>query len=35
MNSQQEIEQTFHDYQSGRNGFERAHGWQSKIGKKR
>lgn len=32
MTSREEIMQTFMDYQSGSNGFERAPGWRSKIG---
>lgn len=32
MTSREEIMQTFMDYQSGSNGFERAPGWKSKIG---
>lgn len=35
MNSQEEILQTFDDYSSGKNGFERAPGWASEIGKQR
>lgn len=31
MNTQQEIQQAFQDYQLGRNGFENAPGWSSKI----
>ena len=33
MNTRQEIQQTFRDYQEGRNGFERAPGWSSEIGR--
>ena len=32
MNTQEQIVQTFNDYQRGRNGFEGAAGWQSEIG---
>lgn len=32
MNSRAEIQQTLLDFQGGRNGFERAPGWRSKIG---
>ncbi|KAF9345797.1 hypothetical protein BGX26_002732, partial [Mortierella sp. AD094] len=31
MNSQDEIHETFDDYQSGKNGFERARNWKSTI----
>ncbi|KAF8448007.1 RmlC-like cupin domain-containing protein [Boletus edulis BED1] len=31
MTSREEIQQTLTDYQTGRNGFEKAHTWQSKI----
>ena len=31
MNTQQEIYQAFEDFQSGKNGFEGAPKWQSKI----
>lgn len=31
MNSEEEIRQTFRDYQEGKNGFEGVHQWQSKI----
>lgn len=33
LNSQEEVYQAFMDYQSHSNGFERAKGWQSEIGK--
>jgi hypothetical protein len=33
MNTQAEIYQTFADYQEGKNGFERAPGWRSEIGR--
>jgi len=33
MTTPQEIQQTFSDYQYGRNGFERAPGWKSEIGR--
>ncbi|KAK7693616.1 hypothetical protein QCA50_003185 [Cerrena zonata] len=32
MTSREEIQQTFIDYQTGRNGFEKAHHWKSEIG---
>jgi quercetin 2,3-dioxygenase len=31
MNTQQEIAQAFNDYQTGKNGFEGAEEWESKI----
>lgn len=31
MNTQQELQQAFYDYQNGVNGFENAHTWDSKI----
>jgi hypothetical protein len=31
MNTQEEIQQTFKDYQMGKNGFENAQQWESKI----
>jgi len=31
MTSREEIQKTVIDYQTGRNGFEKAHTWQSKI----
>ncbi|KAJ9272328.1 hypothetical protein DTO212C5_1513 [Paecilomyces variotii] len=34
LNSQEEVYQAMLDYQSGANGFERARGWQSEIGKR-
>jgi redox-sensitive bicupin YhaK (pirin superfamily) len=34
MNTEEEIEQTFHDFHSGTNGFEKAPGWKSEIGKR-
>ncbi len=33
MNTQLEIMQAFRDYQSGKNGFEKAPGWRSEIGR--
>ncbi|KAK7467090.1 RNA pol II transcription cofactor [Stygiomarasmius scandens] len=33
MTNREEIQQTLLDYQYGRNGFEKAHTWQSEIGK--
>ena len=33
LNSQEEVYQAMLDYQSHQNGFERAKGWQSEIGK--
>ena len=33
LNSQEEVYQAMLDYQSHSNGFERAAGWESKIGK--
>ena len=33
MNTQEEIYQAMSDYTHGKNGFERAPGWASKIGK--
>ncbi|XP_037025043.1 pirin-like [Bradysia coprophila] len=33
MNSQTEITQAFDDYRNGKNGFEKAPGWESEIGK--
>jgi len=34
MNSQEEIQKAFLDFQTGRNGFEKAVGWKSDIGQK-
>ena len=34
MNTREQIMDAFRDYQSGRNGFERAIGWRSDIGKR-
>lgn len=31
MNTQQELQKAFYDYQNGINGFENAHTWDSKI----
>ena len=31
MNTQEQIQQAFYDYQGGKNGFEGAHNWESKI----
>ena len=31
MNTEEQIKQTFIDYQSGKNGFENASKWESKI----
>ncbi len=33
MNTYEEISQAIEDYSQGRNGFERAPGWRSEIGK--
>ncbi len=33
MNSQEEIETTYEDYKNGKNGFEKAIGWQSTFAK--
>lgn len=33
MNSQKEIQEAFDDYRNGKNGFEKAPGWESQIGK--
>lgn len=33
MNSQEEIRKTIQDYQQGRNGFEKAHTWNSFVGR--
>ncbi|KAE9401492.1 hypothetical protein BT96DRAFT_956526 [Gymnopus androsaceus JB14] len=33
MTTREEIQQTLRDYQMGKNGFEKAHTWQSEIGK--
>lgn len=33
MNSQQQVQQALLDFRSYSNGFERARGWQSEIGK--
>ena len=35
MNTNDEIGQATMDYSQGRNGFERAQGWRSEIGKRR
>ena len=35
MNTADQIRQAIEDYSFGRNGFERAPGWQSEIGKRR
>jgi len=35
MNTADQIKQAIEDYSFGRNGFERAPGWQSEIGKQR
>lgn len=35
MNSQHQIFEAFSDYSLGKNGFERAQGWESEIGKQR
>ena len=32
MTTQDEIKQTIVDYRTGKNGFEKAHSWKSKIG---
>ena len=34
MNTREQIQQTFVDYQYGKNGFEKAPGWHSKIGER-
>jgi redox-sensitive bicupin YhaK (pirin superfamily) len=33
LNSQEEVYQAMYDYQTHQNGFERAKGWKSEIGK--
>ena len=35
MNTAEQIRQTIEDYSHGKNGFERAPGWESEIGKAR
>lgn len=35
MNTAEQIRQTIQDYSHGKNGFERAPGWESEIGKAR
>ena len=35
MNTAEQIRQTITDYSNGKNGFERAPGWESEIGKAR
>ena len=35
MNTADQIRQAIEDYSLGKNGFERAPGWQSEIGKRR